>query len=98
MKKVSVLIEIGFEEVGAICAAPLVLKRAGVRHQQSITSYPSAKPELKKLTNYREDRVVTGSHLVTSRGPGTAVKFGLTLVEKLYGRERANEIQRQIIA
>jgi len=84
--------------VGAICAAPLVLKKAGVLHQQSITSYPSAKPELEKLTNYLEERVVTDGHLVTSRGPGTAVEFGLTLVEKLYGRERANEIQRQIIA
>ncbi|MES0489859.1 MAG: DJ-1 family glyoxalase III [Leptospirales bacterium] len=84
--------------VGAICAGPLVLKEAGVLNWQSITSYPSTKSELTAITNYSDERVVTDGHLITSRGPGTSVEFGLTLVEKLFGPEKATEIQRQIVA
>ncbi len=37
-------------------------------------------------------RVVVDGNLITSRGPGTAFEFALTLVEKLYGREKADEV------
>ena len=83
--------------VGAICAAPLVLKKAGVLHGQSITSYPSAQVELKGLTNYRQERVVIDDFLITSRGPGTAVEFGLALIEKLFGPKKSFEIKTQVV-
>jgi len=38
-----------------------------------------------------EQRVVVDGNLVTSRGPGTALEFALTLVE-LYGSEKAKEV------
>ena len=83
--------------VAAICAAPLVLKRAGVLNNQSITSYPSNKPDLDQITNYLENRVVIDGNLITSRGPGTAVEFALALVEKLFGPEKAAEIKTQVV-
>ncbi len=39
-----------------------------------------------------EQRVVVDGNLVTSRGPGTALEFALTLVEQLYGSEKAKEV------
>lgn len=39
-----------------------------------------------------EQRVVVDGNLVTSRGPGTALEFALTLVEQLYGSAKAKEV------
>jgi 4-methyl-5(b-hydroxyethyl)-thiazole monophosphate biosynthesis len=36
--------------------------------------------------------------LVTSRGAGTALEFGLALVDRLFGEEKEEEIARQIMA
>jgi 4-methyl-5(b-hydroxyethyl)-thiazole monophosphate biosynthesis len=37
-------------------------------------------------------RVVVDGNCVTSRGPGTAIEFALTLVELLFGKEKASEV------
>ena len=37
-------------------------------------------------------RVVLDGNLVTSRGPGTAFEFALTLVKVLYGEEMAAQV------
>lgn len=36
-------------------------------------------------------------NLITSRGPGTALEFALTLVEKLYGSEKAKEVAMPMV-
>jgi 4-methyl-5(b-hydroxyethyl)-thiazole monophosphate biosynthesis len=82
---------------GAICAAPLVLARAGLLAGRRATSFPGvlareAVPGL-ALTN---DSIVVDGHLVTSRGPGTALDFSLKLVELLCGRARAGEVEAQL--
>lgn len=72
--------------VGAMCAAPFVLKKAGVLGND-YTCYPGAKEEIDH-PGYREDmKVVTDGNVITSRGPGTAVCFGLAIVERLVGKE-----------
>jgi 4-methyl-5(b-hydroxyethyl)-thiazole monophosphate biosynthesis len=42
--------------------------------------------------------VVRDEAILTSRGAGTAVDFGLALVEALFGAEKSNEIARSIMA
>lgn len=37
-------------------------------------------------------RVVQDGLVVTSRGPGTAMEFALVLVERLFGREKADAV------
>lgn len=37
------------------------------------------------------------SNLITSRGPGTAFEFALALVEKLYGKEKADEVASPMV-
>lgn len=78
--------------IGAICAAPYVLKQAGVLGE-SYTCYPTAKDEINH-NGYREDmQVVTDDNIMTSRGPGTATCFGLAIVEKLIGKETMEAIK-----
>jgi 4-methyl-5(b-hydroxyethyl)-thiazole monophosphate biosynthesis len=72
--------------VGAMCAAPYALKQAGVLGG-SYTCYPAAKDEIDH-DGYREDKqVVTDGNIMTSRGPGTALCFGLAILKRLVGDE-----------
>ena len=45
-----------------------------------------------------QSRVVVDGPLVTSRGPGTALEFALTLVELLFGQAKAKEIGEMMLA
>jgi 4-methyl-5(b-hydroxyethyl)-thiazole monophosphate biosynthesis len=42
--------------------------------------------------------VVEDGNLITSRGAGTAVEFGLALVRRLFGEGTAAEIAKAIMA
>jgi 4-methyl-5(b-hydroxyethyl)-thiazole monophosphate biosynthesis len=78
--------------VGAMCAAPYVLKKAGVLGND-YTCYPGAKDEIDHV-GYREDlKVVSDGNVMTSQGPGTAVCFGLAIVERLVGKESMQAVK-----
>jgi len=52
-----------------------------------------------ELPNMVEDQtVVSDENLITSRGAGTAVEFGLSLVARLKGEIIAEEIRQSIHA
>ena len=38
------------------------------------------------------DRVVVDGNLTTSRGPGTAFEFALSLVKQMYGEDKAKMV------
>jgi 4-methyl-5(b-hydroxyethyl)-thiazole monophosphate biosynthesis len=80
--------------IAAICAAPTVLNDAGVLEGRSYTAHFSAANELPQILASK--RVVADGRLLTSRGAGTALDFGLLLVEKLFSPERAQEIGRSV--
>ncbi len=78
--------------VGAICAAPQVLAKAGVAAGRRLTSYPGEKyTALFTDAHYVDDNtltdecVVVDGNLITSRGPGTTLPFAYKLVEILGG-------------
>ncbi len=77
--------------VAAICAAPMVLQAAGLLAGRRATAYPGT--ELPSAT-FVEDRVVVDGSIVTSRGPGTALEFSLTLVGLLGAPERAAQLRK----
>jgi len=81
----------------AICAAPVVLKAAGLLEGKAATSHPAMRGEMGGL-DYREDRVVTDGRVVTSRGPGTALEFSLELVRILAGPDKARELAGAMLA
>jgi putative intracellular protease/amidase len=44
-----------------------------------------------------ENRVVIDGNLITSRAPGTATEFAVAIVDKLFGREKALSIAKELI-
>jgi len=84
--------------VGAICAAPFVLANAGVLSGKRATSYPGFLDNMEL-----PDVEVTGGaverdgNVITSRGPGTAMDFALSLVEILTDRETRGETEARLV-
>jgi 4-methyl-5(b-hydroxyethyl)-thiazole monophosphate biosynthesis len=82
----------------AICAAPKVLKRAGLLDNLAATSYPgvldlSPAPGMQ----YVNQAVVDAGCVVTSRGPGTAMDFALHLIERLCGTARRQQVEAGLV-
>ncbi|RWV98902.1 hypothetical protein GW17_00038220, partial [Ensete ventricosum] len=57
-----------------------------------VTCYPSFMDKLPSDATAVESRVQVEGQVVTSRGPGTAMEYSLALVEKLYGKDKADEV------
>lgn len=82
--------------VAAICAGPLVLEDAGLLEGKRFTAHFSAANELPGAQT--GERVVEDGLIITSRGAGTALEFGLALVDRLFGEAKEEEIARAIMA
>ena len=80
--------------LAAICAAPAVLHDAGLLAGRRYTAHPSVARELPAIL--ADERVVRDGLLVTSRGAGTAIDFGLELVSALVSPEKSAEIAAAI--
>ena len=78
--------------VAAVCAAPSVLAKAGLLDGKRATSFPGSLDGFPKV-NRENAVVVEDGKLITSRGPGTAMDFALTLVERLAGRAKRDEVE-----
>ena len=82
--------------VAAICAAPTVLADAGLLVGKRFTAHLSVCEELSSAL--LAERVVEDGLLITSRGAGTALEFGLALARLLFGEIKAGEVARSIMA
>lgn len=78
--------------VCAICAAPIVLKEAGITDNIRITSYPDVKEQLKGCI-YSEDAVVRDGNVITSRGPATAMSFAYKILESFIDSEKVSRLK-----
>lgn len=83
--------------VAAICAAPSVLGKAGILKGKKATCYPGFEKYLEGAEAVLGN-VVCDGNIITSRGAGTAMSFSLALVEILYGKDKAEEIRKAVIA
>ena len=83
--------------IGAICAAPLLLLDSElISAGTDCTAHGSTKSEIPQISENQS--VVEDGQLITSRGAGTAVEFGLALVQRLFGDEKEQEIRSSIHA
>ena len=82
--------------LAAICAAPTVLNDAGLLSGRRYTAHASVANELPAILE--KERVVVDGNIVTSRGAGTALDFGLKLVELLVSPAKAQEVATSIHA
>ncbi len=83
--------------LAAICAAPKALAQAGVLEGKSATGFPGV---LEALHNpnitISQNAVEIDGKIITSRGPGTAMDFTLTLIELLESREKRDNVEAQL--
>ncbi len=84
--------------IGAICAAPKAVAAAGLLEGKKATAYPGV---LEALGNAQIDvkntAIEIDGNIVTSRGPGTAMDFALTLIELLEGPAKRDEVNQQLV-
>jgi len=81
----------------AICASPVVVfETNGLLEGKKATAYPAFQPKLKDPSVIKS-RVVIDGNCITSQGPGTSFDFGLTLVECLFGKAKAEEIKGPMV-
>lgn len=82
--------------IAAICAAPSVLGDLGILKGRRAVCYPGFEERLDGA-DVQMCQAVTDGHITTSRGMGTAIPFGLELVRRLFGEQKADELAKTII-
>jgi 4-methyl-5(b-hydroxyethyl)-thiazole monophosphate biosynthesis len=82
----------------AICAGPKVLLNAGLLDNHRATAYPGIiDAESARTVSLSDEAVVVDGRVVTSRGPGTAMDFALTLIEQLLGADKRREVESPLV-
>lgn len=81
--------------VCAICAAPSILGHLGLLSGISATCFPGFETELVGA-NYTGSSVERVGNIITARGAGVAVEFGLACVSALAGDSEAKRIHDAI--
>ena len=68
----------------AICAAPIILAKAGLLTNKKSTCYSGGADQLKQLqANYTGKSVEKDGHIITANGPSSAKKFGKVIAKNL---------------
>jgi len=81
--------------VAAICAAPIVLVEAGILKDRRFTIHPSQVNHIR--LSAQDSPIEVDRGVITGQAAGAAMKFAFTLVEKLYGPEKVQEINRSVL-
>ncbi|MCM1267164.1 MAG: DJ-1/PfpI family protein [Bacteroidales bacterium] len=95
MEQVDAFVNAG-KLVTAICAAPSILGHRGHLRGKKACSFPSFEEHLEGAEVRNEPAVIDGS-LITGRGMGAAIPFGLAILEKLQGKEAAEAMAEKIV-
>lgn len=74
------------KHIGAICAAPFVLAKFDLI-KNSYTCYPGFEKNVNKSGYISNQNVVRDHNIMTSRGPATAMEFGLEILRELKGEK-----------
>jgi len=83
--------------VAAICAGPTVLADLGITEGKAATCYPGCESGMGNAHTDSTAACVQDGMLITAASAGTAIPFGLKLVEALKGPEKSTEIANQIV-
>lgn len=83
------------KNISAICAAPSILGDNELLKGKQAICYPGFEEKLKGAV-IEEKNVVVDGNIITSKGMGTAIDFGLAIIEKLINKETALKMQAAI--
>lgn len=81
--------------VAAICAAPSILGDLGLLQGKKATCFPGFEQHLNGA-EYTAEPVTEDGRFITGKGMGAAIPFGLHLLARLEGAEKAEEIRQKI--
>ncbi len=83
--------------VAAICAAPMVLEKAGVLQGKNFTMYPGMESHAPS-GNYKNNvYVVQDGSVITGAGPAATFEFALTIVSNLQGKDIADQVAQGML-
>lgn len=82
--------------IAAICAAPSIFGHKGILKGRKACSNPGFESHLEGADVKQEPAVVDG-HIITSRGMGTAIPFGLAILEQLAGEDAAVQMRQKLV-
>ncbi len=82
--------------VSAICAAPSILGHRGMLKGKNACSFPGFEGDLEGAIVTQNPIEISG-HIITSRGMGTAIDFGLAIIARFQGQERADKLAETIL-
>lgn len=82
--------------VAAICAAPSIFGHMGLLKGKKACIYPNMEAELEDA-EVVYDKVVRTDNVITSRGMGTAIAFGLEIIAALLDRETADQLGKTVV-
>ncbi|AME10060.1 MULTISPECIES: DJ-1 family glyoxalase III [Gemella] len=83
--------------VAAICAAPIVLSKAGILKDKEVTSYPGFKKEIECRLYNSAKAVVVDRNVITAQGPAVATLFGYEIVKYLLNERSSNDIASEML-
>lgn len=95
MRQIDTFYEKG-KYIAAICAAPSIFGHRGILKGRNACSYPSFESHLEGAS-VTAGPVEISDHVITSRGMGTAIEFGLTILSIFCGQEKAEELAKGIV-
>lgn len=78
--------------VSAICAAPSILGHKGLLKNKKAVCFPGFEAELEGAA-LSDDFVCEDGNILTAKGMGSAVEFGLRIAEYLTDKSKANKIR-----
>ncbi len=82
--------------IGAICAAPFALSEAGVL-KDFYTCYPSFEEHIACKGYVSDKDVVMDKNILTSKGPATALRFALEIVNVLCGEKTYEKLKKELL-
>ena len=81
--------------IGAICAAPSIIGKLGLLKGKKATCFPGFEQFLEGAM-FTGDLVNIDDNIVTAKGAGAAVEFGLALGELLCGEGKAEKTAKSL--
>ena len=79
----------------AICAAPSILGHKGLLEGKKATCFPGFESELFGAET-SDEFVIKDGNIITSKGMGCAIEFGLKIVEALQGANSAKKLRNTL--
>ena len=84
------------KDLAAICAAPTVYGKLGLLQGKRACCYPGCEDGLLGA-DVQTTEVTVDGNFITSRGMGTAIPFGLAIIERFCGKAAADDMAKKIV-